>query len=66
LLLNAHYHPVDFTLPPALQGCLWKSILNTSRLSNPFKSSPARKRIKLSGRSLILLCEQQLKTRASL
>ena len=66
LLLNAHYQPVDFTLPPAPQGCLWKSILNTSRLNNPFKSSPARKRIKLSGRSLILLCEQQLKTRVSL
>lgn len=66
LLLNAHHQPVDFTLPPAPQGGLWKSLLNTSRLSNPFKPSAARKRIKLNGLALILLCEQQLKERVAL
>jgi isoamylase len=66
LLLNAYHDPVDFTLPPAPQSGLWKCLLNTSHLGNHFKSTVARKRIKLKGRSLILLCEQKLKTKPAL
>ena len=66
LLFNAHYEPVDFTLPPAPPGCLWKSIINTGHLGNPFKPSPARKRIRLKQRSFILLCEQELRTKNGL
>ncbi|MFZ0663877.1 MAG: glycogen debranching protein GlgX [Acidobacteriaceae bacterium] len=61
LLLNAHHEPVDFAPPPAPQGGGWKSLLNTGRAGNPFKSSPVGRRIKLKGRSLVLLCEPQQK-----
>lgn len=66
LLLNAHYQPVDFTLPCAPEGSLWKCMLNTCHVGNPFKPSVARKRIKLRGRSLILLCEQKIKAKQTL
>jgi isoamylase len=66
LLLNAHYQPVDFTLPPAPAECFWKCIVNTGHLGSAFKSSPARKRIKLKERSVILLCEQEFRVKNSL
>ncbi|MGB0124571.1 MAG: glycogen debranching protein GlgX [Silvibacterium sp.] len=66
LLLNAHHEPVDFTLPPTPEGGRWKCCLKTSDLGNPFKSSTPRKRIKLAGRSLILLCERKPKKNPAL
>ncbi len=66
LLINAHHEPVDFTLPLAPEGGRWKIRLKTSDLSNPFKSLAARKKLKLEGRSLILLCERKPKTKPEL
>ena len=61
LLLNANHEAVDFVLPPPPAEGQWKCLLSTSRLGSPFKSSVGRKKMKLKGRSLILLCEQQPK-----
>ena len=59
LLLNAHHEPVTFMLPPAPEGGRWKCLINTNEVANPFKSSPARKKIKVEGRSLVMLCERK-------
>ncbi len=61
LLLNASDQPVDFTPPPAPGGGSWKCMLNTSRPANPFKLSPAGKKVKLRARSLLLLSEPRQK-----
>jgi glycogen operon protein len=65
LLLNAYHEPVDFTLPPSPQGRPWKCLLKTSDLEKPFCSGLARKRIKLEGRSLILLSERKARKATS-
>ncbi|HEX5234611.1 MAG TPA: glycogen debranching protein GlgX [Silvibacterium sp.] len=62
LLFNAHYEVVEFTLPPSPLKKPWKVLLNTGHLDKPFGSLIARKRIKLEGRSLILLAEQKSRT----
>ncbi len=59
LLLNAHHETVTFQLPPAPEGGRWKCLINTNEVANPFKSSPARKRINVEGRSLVMLCERR-------
>jgi glycogen operon protein len=61
LLLNAGSQSVEFVPPPAPGGGGWKCLLNTSRPANPFKSSPAGKRVKLRARSLLLLSEPRQK-----
>jgi len=61
LLFNAHNAAIDFTPPPATQSGTWKCLLNTAKLGSPFRSSTAGKRIKLNGRSLVLLCDPQPK-----
>lgn len=66
LLLNAGSDGIDFFLPPPPQNGLWKCTFNTSHIGNPFRSAAARKRIRLKARSLILLCEQKLRTRGLL
>ncbi len=59
LLVNAYHEPVNFELPPAPEGGRWKSILNTDDLVAPFKVSAVRKRLKIEGRSVRLLCERR-------
>ena len=59
LLLNAHHEAVNFVLPLPPQDGIWQCILNTNRLETPFKKSTARRRLRLEGRSLILLLERE-------
>jgi isoamylase len=59
LLVNAHHEAVTFALPPPPEGGRWKCLLNTDDIAAPFKAVPARKRIRLEGRSLRLLCERR-------
>jgi glycogen operon protein len=66
LLLNAHHEAVDFTLPPSPEGRPWKCLLKTADLEKPFCSGLARKRVKLAGRSLILLSERKARKPSSL
>jgi isoamylase len=61
LLLNAHHEAVSFVLPRTLAGGRWRVVLNTNDLANPFKTSPTRTRVKLEGRSLMMLCERKAK-----
>jgi isoamylase len=63
LLLNAHHEAVSFALPRTPAGGRWKVVLNTNDLANPFKTSATRTRIKLEGRSLMMLCERKAKER---
>lgn len=66
ILLNAHHGTVDFLLPPTPAGGTWHSILNTDNLENPFKKSRALKKIRIHGRSLILLQERKQKAKNGL
>jgi isoamylase len=59
LLVNAHHEPVNFQLPPPPQDGIWQTILNTNNTTTPFKKSTARRRVRLEGRSLILLMERE-------
>ena len=59
LLVNAHHEAVNFQLPPPPQDGIWQTILNTNNCSTPFKKSTARRRVRLEGRSLILLMERE-------
>ena len=59
LLLNAHHEPVNFALPPPPEDGVWQCILNTNHVETPFKKSTARRRLRLEGRTLILLMERE-------
>ena len=59
LLMNAHHEAVNFQLPPPPQDGIWQTILNTNNCTTPFKKSTARRRVRLEGRSLILLMERE-------
>jgi glycogen operon protein len=59
LLLNAYHEPVNFALPTPPQDGVWQCILNTSHIETPFKKSTARRRVRLEGRTLILLMERE-------
>jgi glycogen operon protein len=59
LLLNAYHEPVNFALPAPPQDGVWQCILNTSHIETPFKKSTARRRVRLEGRTLILLMERE-------
>jgi isoamylase len=59
LLLNAHHLPVNFQLPPPPQDGIWQTILNTNNCATPFKKSTARRRVRLEGRTLLLLMERE-------
>jgi hypothetical protein len=48
-------------LPPSPQGRPWKFLLKTNDLEKPFCSGIARKRVKLEGRSLILMSERRMR-----
>jgi isoamylase len=61
LLFNAHHEAVNFTLPLAPSGGKWRVLLNTDDLANPFKTVHTRTRIKVEGRSLMVLCERKSK-----
>ncbi|MBB6143320.1 glycogen operon protein [Silvibacterium bohemicum] len=61
LLFNAHHEAVGFTLPLAPAGGRWRVLLNTDDLVNPFKVGHTRTRVKVEGRSLMLLCERKAK-----
>jgi isoamylase len=61
ILFNAHHEAVGFTLPRAPAGGRWRVLLNTNDLANPFKVGHTRTRVKLEGRSLMLLCERKAK-----
>ncbi|QNI33024.1 glycogen debranching protein GlgX [Alloacidobacterium dinghuense] len=59
LLMNAYHQAVNFQLPPPPQDGIWQTILNTNNCATPFKKSTARRRVRLEGRSLILLMERE-------
>ena len=59
VLLNAHYEPVTFVLPPPPEGGTWRCILNTDDIETPFKTSPTRKRVRIEGRSVRILVERK-------
>jgi glycogen operon protein len=61
LLINAHHEAVSFVLPRTPAGGRWRVVLNTNDLANPFKTAPTRTRVKLEGRSLVMLCERKAK-----
>ncbi len=59
LLFNAHHEAVSFILPRTSAGGRWRVVLNTNDLTNPFKTGHTRTRVKLEGRSIMLLCERK-------
>ncbi|HTZ90460.1 MAG TPA: glycogen debranching protein GlgX [Alloacidobacterium sp.] len=59
LLMNAHHGAVNFQLPPPPQDGVWQTVLSTNNIATPFKKSTARRRVRLEGRSLILLMERE-------
>ena len=59
LLFNAYHEPVNFALPAPPQDGVWQCILNTSHIETPFKKSTARRRVRLEGRTLIVLMERE-------
>jgi len=59
LLVNSHHQAVNFQLPPPPQDGIWQTILNTNNCTTPFKKSTARRRVRLEGRSLVLLMERE-------
>src|SRR5262249_30601180 len=59
LLMNAYHQAVNFQLPPPPCDGIWQTILNTNNCTTPFKKSTARRRVRLEGRSLILLMERE-------
>jgi len=59
LLVNAYHQAVNFQLPPPPRDGIWQTILNTNNCATPFKKSTARRRVRLEGRSLILLMERE-------
>ena len=61
LLFNAHHEAVSFVLPRTLEEGRWRVVLNTNDLTNPFKTGHTRTRVKVEGRSLMLLCERKAK-----
>ncbi len=61
LLLNAHHEPVVFVLPTSSNGG-WECMLNTNEMEEPFKREPAKEKIRVEGRSLVLLIEGHAKT----
>jgi glycogen operon protein len=62
LLLNAHYESVEFVLPHGPANGRWQCVLDTANLSNPFKRTTGRSKMRLEGRSLVLLSERKPRT----
>ncbi|GGH12186.1 glycogen debranching protein GlgX [Silvibacterium dinghuense] len=61
ILFNAHHEAVSFALPHPPAGGRWRVTMNTYDLANPFKTLHTRARIKVEGRSTMLLCEKKAK-----
>ncbi|MFT4111436.1 glycogen debranching protein GlgX [Silvibacterium sp.] len=61
ILFNAHHEAVSFALPRPPAGGRWRVTMNTNDLANPFKTVHTRTRIKVEGRSTMLLCEKKAK-----
>ncbi|HEY0759051.1 MAG TPA: glycogen debranching protein GlgX [Acidisarcina sp.] len=59
LLVNAHHEAVTFDLPVPPAAGRWKVTLNTADLDTPFKSTAVRRKVRVEGRSLILLTERR-------
>ncbi|HEY0795140.1 MAG TPA: glycogen debranching protein GlgX [Acidisarcina sp.] len=59
LLVNAHHEEVTFTLPEPPEAGRWKVIMNTADLTSPFKTLWIRRRMRIEGRSLVLLTERK-------
>jgi len=55
LLLNAHHEPVEFTLPARRFGLRWATELSTAEPEAPARILPARGRLGVESRSLVLL-----------
>jgi glycogen operon protein len=56
LYFNAHYEPVDFTLPPAEYGAAWRTVLDTETAT--FEEQPPAKTgstVSVPARSLLVL-----------
>jgi glycogen operon protein len=55
LLLNAHHEPIEFTLPARRFGLRWATELSTSEPGAPPRVLPARGKVPVESRSLVLL-----------
>ncbi|MGC2620841.1 MAG: glycogen debranching protein GlgX [Acidobacteriaceae bacterium] len=52
ILVNAAHEGVEFRLPPPPEGTLWKQVLDTENIDDPFASARPRKKVILGGRSM--------------
>jgi glycogen operon protein len=60
LLLNSHFEPVDFKLPPDIAGWDWKIAIDTARPDLPLGKEPIQNgAIKMEGRSFVVLVHQR-------
>ena len=59
LLLNAYHEAVDFALPPPPNQGEWKICMNTDAVENAFPGASADQKVKLEGRSTMLLVEKR-------
>ncbi|MEH3141905.1 MAG: glycogen debranching protein GlgX [Mycobacterium kyogaense] len=61
LCFNAHYEPIDFTLPPKEFGAAWVPVINTAELTpdgHPDEAQPAGATLKVPGRTTVVLRAQ--------
>jgi glycogen operon protein len=52
ILVNAAHEGVEFTLPPPPAGTLWKQVLDTEDIDDPFAKTRPKKKLILGGRSM--------------
>jgi glycogen operon protein len=61
LLFNGHHEAVSMTLPPTPAGGRWRVLVDTHDLANPFKTRHTKSRVKVEGRSVMVLSERKAK-----
>jgi isoamylase len=52
ILVNAAHEGVEFTLPPPPAGTLWKQVLDTENIDDPFAKARPKKKVILGGRAM--------------
>ena len=64
LLLNGHWEPIPFTLPPTLHGNLWERLLDTADTSPEMRAFEGTSEYPLQERSLVVLVTRKPEEKA--
>ena len=57
ILINAHHEGVEFTLPPSPDKALWKVVLRTENIDDPFAEVELGDKMIVGGRSMVVLSD---------